>query len=394
MIVCDTKKIACVALMFFIIVFHAQAQPLSILFVTSHFPSRSQPFIKNEIKGMVDRGHDVKIFSISGPDGIEFSQEDKEVYQFHVRTVYYKFPYDFESCNVVVCEFGYNGRKILSKVAIRKWLENKKLLTTFRGADVSVHFRQDPHQYDMLFKRCDLVVTVCEYFKNRLITLGCDPHKIVVHRSAIDCSLFSSTKKYAARKDDKQVRFISVARLIEKKGIEYVIKAMALLVEKYPHISYIIVGDGPDAEKLHTLVQKFDLLDKIIFFGWADQKKVVKLLDESDIFILPSVQAYDGNQEGIPNSLKEAMMMCLPVISTNQSGIPELVEDGISGFLVDERDEFALAEKMAWFIEHKKAWKLMGRAGRRKIKQEYEMKKNAKCFEKLLYAVVRDEMYT
>src|SRR5690606_14626714 len=183
------------------------ARPLNILFVTGHFPSRSQTFIKNEIKGMIDRGHNVGIFSISDSDGTEFTKEDKEVYQLHIRTFYRIFPYYFLPCDVVVCEFGYNASRIIDSEITRGWLRGKKLTATFRGSDLSAHYKKNPHRYDQLFERCDFFFAVCESFKNRLIEIGCNPDKIVVHHSAIDCLLFSSKNKHVVQKKDAKVHF-------------------------------------------------------------------------------------------------------------------------------------------------------------------------------------------
>jgi colanic acid/amylovoran biosynthesis glycosyltransferase len=93
----------------------------------------------------------------------------------------------------------------------------------------------------------------------------------------------------------------------------------------------------------------------------------------SDLFLLPSVRASDGDEEGTPTVLMEAMACGLPVLSTVHSGIPELVEDGVSGWLVPERDVAALADRIQWMLDHPDRWAAMGRAGRAKVEREFNI---------------------
>ena len=110
--------------------------------------------------------------------------------------------------------------------------------------------------------------------------------------------------------------------------------------------------------------------------------KGVEILDNCQLFVAPSVTATDGNQEGIPNVPKEAMAMGLPVVSTQHSGIPELDQDGISGFLVRERDAEAIAEKLTYLIEHPEIWGQFGREGRAKVEEKNDISKlNDELFE-------------
>ena len=107
--------------------------------------------------------------------------------------------------------------------------------------------------------------------------------------------------------------------------------------------------------------------------GWKQQQEIVNILDSCHIFMAPSVTGSDGNQDAPVNTLKEAMAMGLPVISTFHGGIPELVEDGISGFLIPERNAEAIAEKLTYLIEHSEIWQQMGASGRKQVETKYDM---------------------
>jgi colanic acid/amylovoran biosynthesis glycosyltransferase len=160
---------------------------------------------------------------------------------------------------------------------------------------------------------------------------------------------------------------------VEKKGIEYAIKAIAKIAEDYPNIIYRIVGDGSLRESLEALVLDLKISDNVKLLGWMTQEQVRQLYDDSHIFILPSVTAADGDREGQALVLQEAQAMGLPILSTLHNGIPEGVLDGKSGFLVPERDVDALAEKLRYLVTNPEVWAKMGRQGRAYVEERYNI---------------------
>ena len=138
------------------------------------------------------------------------------------------------------------------------------------------------------------------------------------------------------------VKIITVARLVEKKGLEYSIKAVAKVFKSYPNIEYYLVGDGELRPKLLQLIKFLGLGEKVKLLGWMDEEEVRRLYQDTHIFILSSVTASDGDMEGQGLVLQEAQAMGLPVLSTLHNGIPDGVLDGKSGFLVPEKDVDAL----------------------------------------------------
>ncbi|MBA7689291.1 GDP-mannose-dependent alpha-(1-6)-phosphatidylinositol monomannoside mannosyltransferase [subsurface metagenome] len=109
--------------------------------------------------------------------------------------------------------------------------------------------------------------------------------------------------------------------------------------------------------------------------GAVEQDEILKLYQQAHIFVLPSVTASNGDQEGIPVVLMEAQAVGLPIISTYHSGIPEVIMDGKSGFLVPEKDVNALADRLDYLIEHPEIWSEMGRCGRNFVEEKYDIKK-------------------
>lgn len=378
------KQISVLALFFFIQL--SAQQPLKILFVVSHFPARSQIFILNIMTGLIDKGHDVSIFSFHKDKKDADVHPHIKKYKLLDRVIYENFPAKLPECDIVFCQFGYVGKKIAEMKHLRKWLKKRKMVVCFRGADITKRTQADPIMYQRMFKVVDLVLPVCDYFKKKLITLGCDPQKITVHHSAIDCSQFLFDVK--KRAENETTHLISVSRLVKKKGIDVAIKAIALLVNKYPNIHYTIVGDGPERTYLELLIKQLKLENKIFIYGWATQKEVVSLLKKSHIFLLPSKTGPDGNEEGIANALKEAMAMGLISIGTFHAGTPELIEDGVTGFLVPEKRIEILADVIEYVIGCPERWESIALAARKKIEDEFETKKSIEELQELFYELI------
>jgi len=129
---------------------------------------------------------------------------------------------------------------------------------------------------------------------------------------------------------------------------------------------------------------------QVRLLGWKTHEEVKRLLEESHVLVAPSLTSQNGDQEGIPNAIKEAMASGLPVISTFHSGIPELVSDGVSGLLVPERDVTAIANALAYLISHPEVCEEMGRAGRRRVEQEFDTNILNKQLEELYMGIMQE----
>ncbi|MEQ8958168.1 MAG: glycosyltransferase, partial [Coleofasciculus sp. C2-GNP5-27] len=274
--------------------------------------------------------------------------------------------------DIIHCQFGSVG--LMGLLFRNLGLLQGTLITTFRGSDISKYLKKWGDQvYDQLFAEGDFFLTNCEFFRQRAIQLGCEATKIRILGSGNDCSKFAFTPRYFPA--DGRVRIVSIGRLIEKKGIEYGIRAIAKLAQVHPNLEYNIIGDGLLKEDFSNLIAELGVGHIVNLLGWKQQEELVKILDKSHILIAPSVTAADGNQDAPVNTLKEAMAMGLPVIGTLHGGIPELIENGISGFLVPERDPDAIAQNVSYLIEHPELWQSMGQAGRARVEQKYDMYK-------------------
>jgi len=397
---------------------------MKIAFLVWRFPVLSEAFILNQITGLIDCGHDVYIHALNGhPKGTTKVHPVVEQYNLLERTYYTpERPENFLLCalkgfwlllsnlhknalsclqlldaakygkttdpwkriyraialldaqpyDIVHCQFGTIGPAGL--MFRQAGLLQGKLVTIFRGIDISRHIQEHGEDvYDELFAQGDFFLANCEFFRRRAIQLGCKPQKIVVHGSGLDCQKFAfQPRQFPAQ---GPVRIATTGRLVEKKGIEYAIRAVAQVARSYSHIEFCIIGDGPLKGSLQNLIAALEVTTIVKLLGWKQQQEIIAILNTCHLFVAPSVTAADGNQDAPVNTLKEAMAMGLPVISTYHGGIPELVEDGMAGFLVPERDADAIAHKLAYLIQHPELWPDFGKAGRAQVEAKYDMNK-------------------
>jgi colanic acid/amylovoran biosynthesis glycosyltransferase len=391
---------------------------MKIAFLVWRFPVLSEPFILNQITGLIDRGHEVDIYACAVDQdtshGTTKVHPVVEQYRLLERTYYAPrrpesefwrwlkglglFLSNFaknpsicwklsnqlgskqfyrtipflgkKSYDIVHCQFGTLGLVGLS--LLETGAIGGKLITTFRGIDISRYVQEQGREiYSQLFEKGSFFLANCEFFRQRAISIGCDPEQIIVHGSGIDCRKFAfKPRKFPT---DGIVRIATTGRLVEKKGIEYCIDAIAQIAHIHPNIEFNIIGDGPLRQNLEAQIAKLNLARIVKLLGWKNQRELVEILDNSHIFIATSVTAADGNQDAPVNTLKEAMAMGLPAIGTYHGGIPELVEDVVSGFLVPERDAGAIAIKLLYLIEHPEIWEQMGMAGRHQVEAKYDM---------------------
>jgi colanic acid/amylovoran biosynthesis glycosyltransferase len=247
------------------------------------------------------------------------------------------------------------------------------LVTFFHGYDVSLVLAELGHDHYLpLFAEGELFLPVSRFWSTRLIELGAPPSRVQVHRMGVDTRALS----YHARPSlDRPFQILSVGRLVEKKAFDDGIRAFACLSEQIRNkVCYRIVGDGPLRPHLENLMKELGVAEQVQLLGWRSQKDISSLLSESHILLAPSATAASQDAEGVPVAIMEAMAKGLPVLSTYHSGIPELVEDGRSGFLVPEHDIELLGDRLQLLIESsKQSLDQMGRYGRLTVERDYDM---------------------
>jgi len=252
-----------------------------------------------------------------------------------------------EGVRLIRAYFGHGGIRMLP---VSKKL-NIPLVTSFHGALVTSISKSWWYlrRQKTLFEKGDLFLARSEDTKKEMVDLGCKPEKIIVHYGGIDLNKFRFRKKPP---DGERIKILMCGRFVEKKGFEYGIRAFAKLGKIHKNVALTLIGDGKLRKKMENLVDSLNLSDSVQFLGMLPHEEVQREMEASDIFLSPNATAWDGNREGIPNTIKEAMATGLPVVSTYHAGIPELVIDKKTGFLIPEKDVDALVDRLDYLIAH------------------------------------------
>lgn len=290
---------------------------------------------------------------------------------------------DAGPADVFLCHFGVLGNEL---VRVRSALGlDTPIVTAFHGYDVSSYLaRHGEAAFAELFERGDLFLPVSEHWRQRLLELGAPPDRVVVHRMGVDVRHFASR---VLVRGDGPLRVLSVGRLVEKKGTEFGLRAVASLRAVGLPVLYTVIGDGPRRRALEELAGELGVDDVVTFTGARTREQVRAALQEHDVFLCPSVTSSDGDSEGIPVVLMEAMATGLPVVSTWHSGIPELVVNGVSGLLAPERDADAIASHLKALALDETLAVRLGSKARAKVEAEYDVRVLCRRLEERLLEV-------
>lgn len=248
----------------------------------------------------------------------------------------------FRDCEIVHCHFGHLGRLGL---AVKRLMPSEPgLVVTFHAFELVKPWSQPIDRfYAPLFDSDALLLPVSDYWRTKLTGAGASRQRTIVHHMGINIPRAGSAQR---RSTHRTPRLIMVGRMVEKKGHRTAIEALGKLRGRRPDIDFRcdLIGSGPLCEEVRAAVRDLHLEHVVRLLGPKPHTETLRAIEEADLLLLPSITAADGDMEGIPIVLMEAMARGVPVISTRHGGIPELIEDGRSGLLVPERDSTSLAE--------------------------------------------------
>ncbi|MBA2431755.1 MAG: glycosyltransferase [Chthoniobacterales bacterium] len=273
--------------------------------------------------------------------------------------------------------FGHTGVHLLP--FIERW--DKPCVVSFHGADVAAKkdIRDYGRKLKSLFQAVPLVFARSQSLADRLITLGCPPERLRISRTGLPLREFPFVRREAPV--DGRWRLLQACRLIPKKGVATTLCAFAIFQKEFPKAELWIAGKGPLQAHLEELAEELGIAGKVHFHGFLTQEELVDLYAQSHLFIHPSETPPDQNQEGIPNSVLEAMSTGLPVLATRHGGIPEAVEHGRGGLLVQERDFEALATSMKEITRSPVAFREMGLLGSSYVAANFEQSEQIRQLE-------------
>ncbi len=239
--------------------------------------------------------------------------------------------------------FGHTGVHLLPFVEV--W--NKPCIVSFHGADVAS--KADIVDYERklrrMFEVVPLVLARSQSLADRLVQLGCPPEKLRINRTGVPLNDFPFVEREPP--PEGRWRLLQACRLISKKGVSTSIRAFAILQRQFPKAKLTIAGKGPLQPRLEALATQLGVSDKVRFCGFLSQNELFDLYASAHLFLHPSETSSDQDQEGVPNAILEAMATGLPVVATRHGGIPEAVQHGRTGLLVEEGDFVSLADAIA-----------------------------------------------
>lgn len=237
-------------------------------------------------------------------------------------------------------------------------------------------------------KRAKFISCISHYSKQWMIDFAPDlpdlDDKIKIVRCGIDPTKFDPALLPDAPENDVPVIF-TLARLAEMKGMRYLVDACKILKDRGVQFHCIIGGDGEEEANLRSQIEQDNLQDVVTMAGRIWQEDLPPYFAKADVFSLACCTAKDGQTDGIPVSLMESMAMAIPTVSTTVSGIPELIEDGVSGFLVGEKDPEALADVLERLILDAGLRNEIGGNAREKVVSEFDVRGSAETIAKLFH---------
>jgi glycosyltransferase involved in cell wall biosynthesis len=266
------------------------------------------------------------------------------------------------------------------------------LIATFHGFDATMSdeaTRKDPAYRHRVYLRRKhilkrdgaLFIAVSRFIERQLLEQGFASEKIALHYTGIDTGFFHP--------DDSVVReplVLFVARLTEKKGCEYLIRAMAEVQSVEPHVDLVLIGDGPLRPSLERMAQS--RLRKFQFLGAQPPEIVRKWMNRARVFSVPSVRAVSGDGEGFGMVFAEAQAMKLPVASFDSGGVPEAVAHGETGLLASERDSRSLAQNILLLLQNEALWQRMSVAGHLRVRSLFNLRTQTPLLESLYHRVL------
>ena len=281
---------------------------------------------------------------------------------------------------LIHAHFGIDG--VLALPIVRKTL--LPMVVTFHGYDIT---SQDCSRYvpgwnyqtyekgrRILFKEAKLLIAVSNFIRSQLITKGCPEEKVVVHYIGIDIDKFRPDPTV-----NRQPIVLFVGRLTEKKGCEYLIRAMAQVQSVMPEVELVIIGDGLLRLELEELAAK--LLRRYRFLGAQPPEVVKNWMNRSRLLAVPSVTAATGDTEGAPMVVLEAQAMGLPVVGSIHAGIPELVLEGETALLARERDWKALAKHILHLVKDNHLWQKLSQKGQERVNTSFNLRTQTHALE-------------
>ncbi|MHA3770696.1 glycosyltransferase [Verrucomicrobiota bacterium sgz303538] len=267
--------------------------------------------------------------------------------------------------------FGHTGVHLLP--FIQHW--DKPCVVSFHGMDIQSRPNQPGYDAEMreLLQVLPLVLARSASLMDRLEELGCPREKIRLNRTGIPLEHYPFVQREVPA--NRAWIFVQACRLIAKKGLKTALRAFAKFHAEYPNARFLIAGEGPMQGEVEQFARELGIADAVQLSGFLSQEQLANLYSQAHVFVHPSEMTSDQNQEGVPNSMLEAMSTGLPVLATLHGGIPEAVTHERTGLLVAERDHEALLQSMFRLTRDTDLWRSYGVAAAESVREEFSQER-------------------
>jgi colanic acid/amylovoran biosynthesis glycosyltransferase len=339
-----------------------------VAIVAKQFPTVSETFVLNHVTGLVDLGFDVDIYAFGAEDLPSYGHRQLEEYGLPDITTYLPAGFDRDACArrfaergyaAVHCHFGIVAEQM---AYLRTSLPAAVFVATFHGADIRRALAEGPGTLQATFGAFDWFVSICRYNRERLEQLGCPAERIIDLPNGVDPSLFLP----GTRRPDSMVRIVTVARLHPDKNLAFGLQVMQGLSHAGLEFHYDVIGHGRERHNLEAQAAELGISSRVTFHGQCPQHVVAEKLAQADLFFLPS------QAEASPVCILEAQACALPVVATRVGGIPELIEEGVTGFVIDSDDRHAAVDRLLQLAKRPELRERLGRNGRRNVQERHD----------------------
>ncbi len=396
-----------------------------IAYVVKRFPRLSETFIINELAALRRAGIGVEVFSLKPPEPQQqtelLASLDVPVWYLPQRSQLGRLSLEYRNYRQEersgsslahevegVAVSPYPGKKPIQAMTLQLQAAVLGVLTQSRGFDhLHAHFASDAatvamlasrqnglsfsftahakdiyHSYsdpeqDRVFLRRKLlearfVVTVSDY--NRRYLLELSQGRAEVHRIYNGVDLQRLSPPAAPR---KQRLIVAVGRLVEKKGFRYLVEACGRLARQGQPFECVLIGEGPERAALEKAIAAYGIEDRVRLLGALPQQAVLQWIRRATVFVLPCVISQSGDRDGLPTVLLESLALATPAVSTPVAGIPEIIEEGVSGWLTPPGNGHALAETLREILSMpEEARRIVGERARQRAERLFDLHRN------------------